>query len=230
MSTRTQTASNDVVALLLRQHEEIQRLFAEVERSTGKERAAAFDRLRRLLAVHETAEELIVHPDARRVGSDRVVDARLTEERNAKERLEELEQKGPDAPDFLARLRELKKAVMDHARHEEREEFPKIEAAHGTARLQAMGIAVRAAEAMAPTHPHAGVESVKANLLVGPYAAMRDRARDIIRKAMPSSSDDGPTKVQLYREATKRGVKGRVKEAAGAVTGQDSTQREEQTS
>ncbi|GAB4585097.1 hypothetical protein Ntsu_29290 [Nocardia sp. IFM 10818] len=40
--------------------------------------------------------------------------------------------------------------------------------------------AVEIAEALAPTRPHAGVESVGANLLVGPFAAMLDRARDAI--------------------------------------------------
>jgi hypothetical protein len=47
-----------------------------------------------------------------------------------------------------------------------------------------MGMAVKAAEAMAPTHPHAGVESAKSNVLVGPYAAMVDRAGDVIREAL----------------------------------------------
>jgi hypothetical protein len=46
-----------------------------------------------------------------------------------------------------------------------------------------MAAAVKAAEAMAPTHPHAGVESAAANLLVGPFAAMMDRTRDVLRKA-----------------------------------------------
>jgi len=42
---------------------------------------------------------------------------------------------------------------------------------------------VRAAEKTAPTHPHAGVESAKANMLLGPPTAIIDRARDAIRAA-----------------------------------------------
>jgi hypothetical protein len=46
-----------------------------------------------------------------------------------------------------------------------------------------MRTAVKLAEAVAPTRPHAGVESPMANLLVGPFAAMLDRARDTISGA-----------------------------------------------
>jgi hypothetical protein len=44
--------------------------------------------------------------------------------------------------------------------------------------------AVRAAEAIAPTRPHPDVESAKANLAVGPFASMLDRARDTIKQAI----------------------------------------------
>jgi hypothetical protein len=47
-----------------------------------------------------------------------------------------------------------------------------------------MGTAVRAAEAIAPTRPHAGVESAKLNFAVGPFASMLDRARDAIEQAI----------------------------------------------
>lgn len=56
----------DLVALLVRQHGDIRNLFDEVEASTGEARRDAFRRLVRLLAVHETAEEEVVHPFARR--------------------------------------------------------------------------------------------------------------------------------------------------------------------
>lgn len=178
---------NDVVDLLIRQHEEIRKLFDEVEHAEGEARVDAFERLRRYLAVHETAEELIVHPDARRVagdGGDAIVDARLSEEHLAKEILEELEKARPNAPGFLTRIGELKRAVLQHAEREEREEFPLLRAAHGENVRATMGVAVKAVEALAPTRAHAGVESAKANLLVGPYAAMLDRARDVLGKAL----------------------------------------------
>jgi hypothetical protein len=39
---------------------------------------------------------------------------------------------------------------------------------------------VELAEAMAPTRPHPGVESAKANMLAGPFAMMLERARDAL--------------------------------------------------
>ena len=47
--------------------------------------------------------------------------------------------------------------------------------------LKQMATAVRAAEAIAPTRPHPGVESAKLNFILGPFASMLDRARDAIK-------------------------------------------------
>ena len=46
-----------------------------------------------------------------------------------------------------------------------------------------MAKAVLAAEAIAPTRPHPGVESAKLNFAAGPFASMLDRARDVIKQA-----------------------------------------------
>lgn len=54
--------ADDVITLLHRQHETIRTLFAEVETAVGDERTDAWHQLVRLLSVHETAEEEIVHP------------------------------------------------------------------------------------------------------------------------------------------------------------------------
>lgn len=54
----------DVVDFLTEQHQRIKALFNETLLAAGAERGEAFVRLRRLLAVHETAEEEIVHPRA----------------------------------------------------------------------------------------------------------------------------------------------------------------------
>ncbi|GAA2424122.1 hemerythrin domain-containing protein [Streptomyces macrosporus] len=180
---------DDVVALLMRQHGEIRNLFDEVEAAQGDARRDAFHRLVRMLAVHETAEEEVVHPYARRNidGGDAVVDQRLAEERKAKETLKAMEDMDPDDPTFTPRLQILRREVEEHARAEERYEFNHI--AHDTepARLRAMATAVKAAEAMAPTRPHPGAETAAENLAVGPLAAVVDRTRDAVRKAMGKS-------------------------------------------
>ncbi|MFD5266321.1 hemerythrin domain-containing protein [Streptomyces sp. NPDC058335] len=176
----------DVVALLMRQHGDIRNLFDEVEATTGDARQEAFRRLVRLLAVHETAEEEVVHPFVRRnvAGGDEVVEARLAEERSAKETLSDLDEMDTGDPKFMPRLLALRSEVQEHARAEERYEFIHIRRSADTAALASLARGVKAAEAMAPTRPHPGVESATANVALGPVAALMDRTRDAVRTAM----------------------------------------------
>ncbi|WP_190196421.1 hemerythrin domain-containing protein [Streptomyces djakartensis] len=182
--------NDDVVALLMRQHNHIRDLFAEVENATADDRTEAFRRLVRLLAVHETAEEEVVHPAARRLLQDgeQVVDDRLGEERAAKEKLSRLDDMDPHDPGFMPALRELRADVLQHAASEEQYEFPGLREKAGAQQLSMMATAVRAAEAMAPTRPHPGVETAAENVAAGPVAAVIDRSRDAVRKAMGKDS------------------------------------------
>ncbi|MFJ4778112.1 hemerythrin domain-containing protein [Streptomyces sp. NPDC088762] len=176
----------DVVALLMRQHGDIRNLFDEVEAAAGDERRDAFHRLVRLLAVHETAEEEVVHPFVRRAvpGGAEVVEDRLAEEEAAKEALVVLEDLDTNDPTFMPRFMKLRTDVQEHARAEERYEFTLIRRSTDVATLATMAKAVKAAEAMAPTRPHPGVESAAANMALGPLAALMDRTKDAVRKAM----------------------------------------------
>jgi hypothetical protein len=176
----------DVVDLLLTQHARIEELFLLVAGSTGDAKREAFDDLVRLLAVHETAEEEVVHPLGRRIADngDAVVDDRLDEERRANEMLAQLVEAGVDDDGFDVALLLLRSAVLMHARHEERYEFPYLRAKVPAAQLRALATAVRAAEKLAPTRPHPGTESATANLVTGPVLAVVDRARDLIRDAV----------------------------------------------
>ena len=179
------TPDDDVVGLLMRQHGLIHDLFDEVRTAEGEARREPFARLVRTLAMHEVAEETVVHPVARTTvpGGDGVVDDRLAEEEAAKEQLAGLEELDPAGPEFLGRLDELRLAVLEHARKEERYEFTKLRDELDDATRAAMATALRAAEAVAPTHPHPGVNTATENLAVGPVAAVMDRVRDAMRRA-----------------------------------------------
>jgi hemerythrin superfamily protein len=170
----------DVVAFLKDQHVEIKALFGRVTAAKGEQRKAEFGALRRLLAVHETAEEEIVHPAARRLlpDGDAVVSARLREEKEAKQVLTELEKLDPDSTEFTTKFVGLQKSVVAHATAEEHEEFARLGSQLKPEQLERMRKAVEFAEAVAPTRPHAGIESSLGNLLVGPFASMIDRTRD----------------------------------------------------
>jgi hypothetical protein len=179
-------AAHDVVEFLIGQHMQIRDLFTEVEKSTGKARRDAFERLVKLLAVHETAEEQLIHPLVRAGvhGGGDIVDDRLAEEREAKEMLAKLEDVGPDSNQFPLLLAKLRVSVLAHAHHEEAYEFRYLRREVAASELQPLVSMVRAAEAVAPTHPHPGVESATANTVAGPVASLFDRTKDMVREAM----------------------------------------------
>jgi hemerythrin superfamily protein len=177
---------DEVVAFLKAQHNFIEDMFDEVlHASDPQAREKPFLELRQLLAVHETAEEMLVHPRVRReaLHGNSIVDARLSEEHDAKELLSHIENLDSASQDFIDELSKLREAVLEHARREESEEFPVLQQGLDADELKRMGTAVRAAEAIAPTRPHPGVESAKLNFAVGPFASMLDRARDLIGQA-----------------------------------------------
>ncbi|HZC54069.1 MAG TPA: hemerythrin domain-containing protein [Mycobacterium sp.] len=175
-------SAQDVVAFLKSQHEEIKGLFTQVSGARGEQRKEIFTDLRRLLAVHETAEEEIVHPRAKSEleDGDAVVSVRLAEEREAKQVLAELEKLDVDSPEFEAMFSSFRADVIAHAEAEEEEEFSKLAAELDETQLRRLRKAAELAEKTAPTHPHPGVESRAANLAAGPFAAMLDRAKDLI--------------------------------------------------
>lgn len=178
---------DEVVAFLKAQHNLIEDMFDEVlHASDPAAREKPFQELRQLLAVHETAEEMVVHPRVRREDNagDSIVDARLKEEHEAKELLSQIEKLDITSQQFVDEMTKLRAAVLDHAQREEGEEFPVLQRKVDADDLKRMGSAVRAAQAIAPTRPHPGVESAKLNFVVGPFASMLDRARDVIQRAI----------------------------------------------
>lgn len=180
-------STDDVVNFLKDQHNLIKDLFEEVQSASGrKAREKAFADLRQLLAVHETAEEMVVHPRARRevTGGDEIVDARLKEEHGAKKQLAKLEGMDVDSDEFLEELTLLRADVVKHAEREETEEFSRLQRKLSDTDLARMVKAVQAAQAIAPTRPHPGVETPLLNYAVGPFASMLDRARDALAAAM----------------------------------------------
>ena len=182
----TSTQDLDVVDLLKQQHEHIRSLITAVDTASGDVRQEKFEELRRFLAVHETAEELVTHPNVRTAeGGNEVVDARLEEETASKKMLADLDGMSAQDEGFDAKFAALRTAVLAHAEAEEREEFPLLRLHNDQSMLDRMASAVRAAEAVAPTHPHPSAgSSMTTNLMAGPLASVLDRTRDAVKKAM----------------------------------------------
>jgi hemerythrin superfamily protein len=174
----------DVIRILLEQHARIRELFADVSSADGDHKAQAFDELRALLAVHETAEEMVLRPVTKEAAGPAVADARNHEESEANKVLKELESLEVTSAEFDELLAAFETAVSDHAEAEEREEFPQILSSCDGDKRASMGRQLKAAESLAPTHPHPSTAgSPVAQWAVGPIASLVDRTRDAISKA-----------------------------------------------
>ena len=137
----------NAVDFLIGQHEQIKSLFEQTLDSSGKQREKTFLELRRLLAVHETAEKEFVHWRAKRKipDGDKVVGARLEEEHEAKTVLAKLEKLDVDTEEFTRQLSKLRDAMLDHAEHEEKEEYSKLQEELSEDELEQMGHAAKLA-------------------------------------------------------------------------------------
>jgi hemerythrin superfamily protein len=187
MTAQTRTQGEDVIAILLQQHQRVKGLMADIRSADGQHKRQAFDELRALLAAHETAEEMVLRPVTRSVGDAEVAEARNAEEDEANHVLAELEKLDPAGAEFDATFATFEQAVLRHAEKEEREEFPRVRQNSSPDRLAALGKALLAAEKIAPTHPHPGAAgSSTAQWTVGPFASLVDRARKAVTEATSS--------------------------------------------
>jgi hemerythrin superfamily protein len=183
MALTSSSTRRDVVTRVRRQHDTIRGLFDDVEAASPAQRAAAFQPLVRLLAVHETAEEMVLYPALFWAGSDgrATVRARKQEEDQAKKDLAALEGLDAGSREFLTRLRAFRESVEAHADAEEAEVLPLLDQHRAPHELRFMDLAFVAAETLAPTHPHRfAPESASGNLLLGPAVAFVDRVRDML--------------------------------------------------
>lgn len=167
----TDVAAPDVVEVLLVHHAVIEEQFRTVLATTGKAaKRTAFEDLARLLTIHETIEQELVHPAAAELidtGPEVVAD-RIEEEQRADEVLAELFELEVNDPDFDRGLAVLRDAVLSHATREERYEFPRLRRAGGTdelaARVQAAFTAAPAELPRTDGGPTAALEAIRAHV------------------------------------------------------------------
>lgn len=173
----------DVIGILLEQHAQVRDLFAEIQKAPADERQEPFDRLRALLAVHETAEEIVLRPQAKDSAWKDVATERNQEEDEANKVLAGLEDMDTASEAFLEKLKEFEESVDEHAEAEENEEFPRVLEALDVEERRKLGSRLEAVEKMGPTHPHpAAAGSTTAQAMTGPFAAMVDRVRDALSR------------------------------------------------
>jgi iron-sulfur cluster repair protein YtfE (RIC family) len=178
-----------IIEVLRQDHDEVRQMFAQLETATGEQRRDLFHQLLGELIRHEVSEEEILRPVSKRDAGEEIANARNREESRAEELLKEMENLDTDSAEFAAKLTTLRQEVESHAEAEETQEFPKVAGKESQERLEQMARVYEVAKKAAPTRPHPSTPNTPAaNMLVGPFAAVLDRARDAVRDAMKSTS------------------------------------------
>ena len=134
----------DAFKLLTQDHDELRRLFEELEvsRRFTRARHRLFDTLREDLDLHTQAEKEVLYPALTASASpelQRLARAAVEEHRAVEDLLEELADLGPEDEDFEAKLAVLRENVLHHVDAEEREMFVEARKELEKARLEQLG-------------------------------------------------------------------------------------------
>jgi hemerythrin superfamily protein len=171
-----------IVNLLIEDHRSVEQRLASFP-APSEDRMAQFRRLVEELVRHEVAEELVVYPALRKLpGGDQLADARIAEQSEAEARLARMERLDHAYPEFMGEFAQLRTEVLAHAKSEEAEVFPVLNAGYDGTTLVELGQKYLQAKLTAPTHPHPHApDTPPGNKLMGPVAALIDRLRDAAR-------------------------------------------------
>ncbi len=179
--------AKDAVALLTRDHREVESLFGRYEAATDVEtRTEVAHQVVHDLAVHGEIEELRFYPRLREVldEGDRLADEAIEEHVAIKETLNAIDSMSAYEEGFDPRMRELIAQVRHHVEEEEHELFPRIREALSDEDLRDLGSRLDRARSLVPTRPHPSAPtSPGAKAVAGPPVALVDRIRDALRSA-----------------------------------------------
>ncbi|SDL38693.1 Hemerythrin HHE cation binding domain-containing protein [Nonomuraea maritima] len=176
----------DVVEVLVTDHREVEGMFGELERMTGR-----YDEKVKLLAEqvvielvrHAVAEEAYLYPAVREhvPGGDPLADKELAEHAEAERTMKKLEELQPDDEAFWPTMDRLMAEIRQHVRDEENDLFPRLRQACSEEQLKELGEKIQRAKKTAPTRPHPSApDEPPANKLLAPGAGLVDRLRDVL--------------------------------------------------
>jgi len=174
----------DVITIIENDHREVDGLFAAYSAATTTEnKDTIVEQIRRALAPHAAAEEILVYPAVRRAtkdGDDKAGHS-IDEHKEIKRILAEVDTMSAGDPTRDQKVRDLQQAVEHHVEEEEGDVLPRLRAGMDEERLQRMGELFQKMKPLLPTHPHPLVPgTATAQLLAGPLASVADHIRDFI--------------------------------------------------
>src|SRR6266851_7936025 len=146
--TKSRQARNgqgmDATELLMKDHENVQGLFAQFERSRedAQKKAMLFEKIKDELQMHTKVEEEIFYPAVEELPIERAkddIERSIQDHEEVDSLLHELQSLSPDDADFDEKMAELMDAVRGHIELEHEEVFKVARAGLGEERLNEMG-------------------------------------------------------------------------------------------
>ena len=127
---KSKAKASGALELLKEDHDKVKKSFKEFEKMDREDAAAVQELVQKVceeLKVHTTLEEEIFYPAAREAIEDEdILNEAQVEHETAKMLIEQLENMGPDDPNYHATFTVLGEYVMHHVKEEEGEMFPQV--------------------------------------------------------------------------------------------------------
>ena len=127
---KSKAKATGAIELLKEQHDKVKKAFKEFEKLDREDTETQQQIVQSVcedLKLHTTLEEELFYPAAREAIDDEdVINEAQVEHETAKILIEQLENMGPDDPNFHATFTVLGEYVMHHVKEEEGEMFPEV--------------------------------------------------------------------------------------------------------
>lgn len=122
-----QSMPSDAIALLEKDHREVEAMFETFEKLESKpEKAKLAAKICLSLTVHTTIEEEILYPPAHKKIEHDLVDEAIVEHNGAKQLIAEIEAMKPSEHLYDAKVKVLSEYVKHHVKEEQDEMFPQL--------------------------------------------------------------------------------------------------------
>jgi len=127
---KSKAKASGAIELLKEQHDKVKKALKEFEKLDREDTEAQKQLVQTVcedLKVHTTLEEELFYPAAREAIDDEdLMNEAQVEHETAKMLIEQLENMGPDDPNFRATFTVLGEYVLHHVKEEESEMFPEV--------------------------------------------------------------------------------------------------------
>ena len=127
---KSKAKATGAIELLKEQHDKAKKAFKEFEKLDREDTEAQQELVQSVcedLKLHTTLEEELFYPAAREAIEDEdILNEAQVEHETAKMLIEQLENMGPEDPNFRATFTVLGEYVVHHAKEEEGEMFPQV--------------------------------------------------------------------------------------------------------